>query len=643
MNSNLNLNECISMLDYKSVGLKCGLELHQQLDTGKLFCRCPSVLREDKPDFLINRRLRPVASELGEYDTAAVEAYNRGLTYQYQVYSDTNCLVETDDEPPSLIDMDALETVLEISLLCNSSIQNELYVMRKAVIDGSNTSAFQRTMLVAEGGNIQLKDKKIGVQSIIIEEDAARPIEKKEKEIIYRLDRLGIPLIELATDPELFTPEEVKEAALAIGNLFRQTGKVKRGLGTIRQDLNISIKECARVEVKGVQDLENIDEYVRREVERQIKLIEIRDELKKRGVKESDITSDSKDVSSVFTNTECKLIKNNLPKLEVHALKLPKFKGIIGKELQTDSRFGTELARYVKVKARLNGIFHSDEMPKYGISEAEVKSVAEQLNCGENDAFVIVVATREKAVSALGVVAERCREALNGVPEETRNALEGGNTEYSRPLPGAARMYPETDLAPVEVSEKLLADLKKKLPEAPEERKLKYLKSGLSEKLAEQMKLSNFARSFEEFVSDGHDAKTVAGLLLEGFVQLRREGVPVNSISNEMIREVLEALKKNKITKDVLLDVFREWIKNNEVPLATVLSQLKYETVETSEAESFAKQLVEKNASLVKEKKEAALSALMGDLMNEMKGKISGGEASTLIKKAISEFLEKGN
>ncbi len=302
--------------DYKKLGLKCGLEVHQQLDTEKLFCRCPSKLREEKPDIVFTRKMNLAASELGEYDAAALEAYKRGTEYVYQGYSDSNCLIEADEEPPMNPNPESLEVILEIALLCNSKPVDESIAMRKTVLDGSVTSGFQRTMLIASGGMIDIGSKKIGIQTIILEEDACRKIDDKENQIIYCLDRLGIPLIELSTNPEIFTPEEAKLTALKIGEAMRLTGKVKRGLGTIRQDVNISIAQGARVEIKGVQELGLIDEYVRREVQRQFKLLEIRDELKKRGVNEKLIAAEnSVELSKLFSatsGTQCKIISDGL-------------------------------------------------------------------------------------------------------------------------------------------------------------------------------------------------------------------------------------------------------------------------------------------------------------------------------------------
>jgi glutamyl-tRNA(Gln) amidotransferase subunit E len=238
-------------MDYSAIGLKCGLEVHQQLDTGKLYCRCPSLLREGKPDFVFRRRLRASASEMGEIDRAAAEQSGRGMLFEYNSFKDCCCLVEADEEPPKPTDPQALETVLKISLMCNASVFDELFAMRKIVVDGSNTTGFQRTMLVAENGSLDLGKKKIGIQTIVLEEDACRPVEKTADKVVYSLDRQGIPLIEIATAPEIRSPEEALECALKLGELLRRTCKAKRGLGTIRQDINISIEGGARVEIKG--------------------------------------------------------------------------------------------------------------------------------------------------------------------------------------------------------------------------------------------------------------------------------------------------------------------------------------------------------------------------------------------------------
>lgn len=620
--------------DYKAVGLKAGLECHQQLDTGKLFCRCPSKLKEEKPDFVTVRKLRPVASELGEFDAAALEAFRKNLSYSYESFNDVNCLVELDEEPPMPINLNALEIVLKVCLLAKAKILDEIVVMRKAVIDGSNTSGFQRTALVGVGGKLDIGGKELGIQTIAVEEDAARPMSRNEKEIVYRLDRLGIPLIELATAPELFSPEEVKRAALAIGALFRITGKAKRGLGTIRQDINISVREGARVEIKGVQELDLIDEFVRREVQRQLALVEIKKELLARGISESNLPGGILDVSNVFANTECKFLRGK----KVFGLKLKGFSGIVGKEIQQDRRFGTELASYVKSRTGLQGILHSDELPAYGVSAEEKKTVSELFGLEERDAFVLVCAEKQKATEALNIAVERCKVALKGVPEETRGALESCNTEYQRPLPGAARMYPETDLKEIIVEERLLKQLSKKLPLWPEQRKELYVKKfGLSAQLAEKMKLDNNAIFFEELVGRGADATSTAWLLLEGLVQLKRNGIAAEKISDEMIESVVIALKRRELSKDIVLQLLGAWAKTPEKKFAEIVVSMGIGKTSDEEVRAVVLKVIEANKAIVAEKKLGAMSALMGDLMKELRGKASGEQISRILKEELSK------
>ncbi len=620
--------------DFKAIGLKAGLECHQQLDTGKLFCRCPGILKEEKPDFIIARKLRPVASELGEFDAAALEAFNKNLSYVYEAFKEVNCLIELDEEPPMPLNPGALQVVLTVCILAKARVLDEIVVMRKAVIDGSNTSGFQRTALVGVGGRLDIGGKEIGIQTIAVEEDAARPMGKSEKEIIYRLDRLGIPLIELATAPELFSPEEVKNAALAIGAMFRITGKAKRGLGTIRQDINISIRDGARVEIKGVQDLEFIDDFVRREMQRQFSLVQIKKELLERGISEKDLFFDPTDASSFFENTECKFLRGK----RVFGIKLKGFAGIVGKEIQPDRRFGTELASNVKARTGLQGILHSDELPAYGVSEEEKNSVATLLGLESNDAFVLVCAEKQKAVEALNVIVERCKQALKGVPEETRGALENCNTEYQRPLPGAARMYPETDLKEIIVDAKLMKKLSANLPLWPEQRKQLYIKKFcLSEQLAEKMKLDNNAIFFESLATKGADATFAAWLLLEGLVQLKRGNVAVEKISDEMIEKIVFAVKKKEIPKEIVLQLLGAWSKEPQKRLEEIVSASCAGSAGEEEIRGIARRVIETNKKIVSEKKLGAMSALMGDLMKELRGKASGKQISRILKEEISK------
>ena len=531
--------------DFSKLGLKCGIEIHQQLDTYKLFCDCPSGIRDDEPDHTITRKIKAVAGELGEVDPAALHELLKDQEFIYEFYEDTTCLVELDEEPPHLLNDGALRIALEAAILLNAKVVDEIQIMRKTVIDGSNTSGFQRTMLVAMDGWVDVNGKKIGIPTICLEEDAARIIKKEGNKTWYRLDRLGIPLVEIGTDPDITSPEEARATAERLGKILRATGKVKRGLGTIRQDLNVSIRDGERVEIKGVQNLGDISGLVRNEIMRQANLIGIRKELSKRGAKESDYVFEIKDLSKVLAKSESKILKGAKG---IYGLRLRWFKGVLGREIMPDYRFGTELARIAKTVAGLKGIIHSDELPRYGITEKEVEAVKKELKVGNEDGFVLVAAEWEKSKKALQAIADRCKIAPMGVPKEVRKAV-GEKTEYMRPLPGSARMYPETDEPVIQIAKEILEETKGSLSLLPEEQKEELKKLGLGEELANQLVSSKFLDDFKR-MNEKFDLKpsVVASALLSA-----QKGIGV-----EGVEEILSMVDQKKIAKESIADIFEE-------------------------------------------------------------------------------------
>ena len=352
---------------------------------------------------------------------------------------------------------------------------------------------------------MEIGNKKIGVETIALEEDAARPIKKENGKVYYNLDRLGIPLIELATAPDIRTPEEAVLAAKKIGEMMRLTCKTKRGKGTIRQDVNVSIAKGARCEIKGCQELELIKVVVEKEVERQIDLLALKEKLNKE-IGKTNLFEDVKEVSAAFENTGCKFMKNK----QVFGMKLINMKGFLGEKVG-EKRFGSELSAYAKSKG-VSGIIHLDELPNYGISNIEVDKVKRILECSENDNFVISVTNKEKALDAFIAIQNRIKAAFEGVPTETRGALEEGGSEYQRPLAGGARMYPETDLLNEEITEATLKEIKKGLPKSVGEREKAYVKLGLNKNHIEEMKLNNYARFFSEIVKNGANPVVAATL-----------------------------------------------------------------------------------------------------------------------------------
>ena len=396
-------------IEYSRIGLKAGLEIHQQLDTAsKLFCSCKPQLFKGEPSITFLRRLRPTQSELGQIDSAALFEFQKGVKILYEATNETACLVEMDEEPPHDLNQEAVKTALVVALMMKAKPVDEIHVMRKTVIDGSNTTGFQRTCVVALDGEINIKEKKVPIQHVSLEEDAARKMKEEDQIVRYRIDRLGIPLIEVATSPVIHSPQEAKEVALAIGSLLRATRKVKRGLGTIRQDLNISIRDGALIEIKGVQKLDLVALIVENEVQRQLDLIKIRDELKEREVKAKDIKEEFVDVTTIFKQTKCKVIQKALKQNKrVLAVKLPKFAGFLKRELAPGMRLGAEMAEIAHFWGRVGGIFHTDELPAYGITANEINKLAKNVRKAPLDAVVFVADTLENSNDALKAVVQR--------------------------------------------------------------------------------------------------------------------------------------------------------------------------------------------------------------------------------------------
>ncbi len=615
------------MMNYADLGLMVGIEIHQQLDTKhKLFCRCPTELRDvEESNFEFFRYLRLKRSELGTEDRAAREEVMRSRKFVYKFY-DTTCLVEADEEPPTEINREALKIGIQIAKMLNMELVDELHVMRKIVIDGSNTTGFQRTALLAFDGYLEVDGKKIGVATLCIEEEAAKKIEEKKGEVVYSLDRLGIPLVEIGTEPDIDSPELAKKVAKKLGMILRSTGKVKRGLGTIRQDVNISIKDGARVEIKGVQDVDILDKIVEYEVIRQMNLLKIRDELNRRN---ASVCDEIFDVKSVFSDTKSKILKKAR---SIMAVKLEGFSGLVGMEIQPGRRLGTEFADIAKTFG-LGGIFHTDELPAYGISNEEVDELKKSVGAEENDAVIIASGDEDRVRNALLRIIERARFCFIGVPEETRKANNDGTTSYLRPLPGAARMYPETDVPPVKIDD----DMKSvEIPELIEDRAKRYAeKYSLSEDLATIMADPRYSKIFEKFV-DSVGASITARVLHIIPSQLRKEGYNTDNLEKEDFELTLSLLKEGKIAKEGAEEVLKI-LTNEKLGKEEILSRL----APSQDLDDFITRLIEEKRDFIAERGEGAFKPLMGIVMKEFRGKVDGKIIAEKLREAIRKELEK--
>lgn len=474
-------------MDYLKLEMKAGLEIHQQLDTNKLFCNCPSVLRSDNPLFEIKRKLHAIAGETGEVDVAVKHEAGKDKDFIYQGY-DTTCLVELDEEPPEIINQEALKIGIQIALLLNCEIIPVTQIMRKTVIDGSNTGGFQRTVLIAQNGYVETAKGKVGIATIALEEDAARIIEQSDKKTIYRLDRLGIPLIEIGTEPDIKTPEQVKEVALHLGDILRAC-KVKRGIGTIRQDVNVSIKGHPRVEIKGFQEVKMFIPTVEKEIERQI---------------------------------------------------------------------------------------------------------------------------NEKNGKA-----------------EVRKANPDGSTTFLRPMPGSARMYPETDLPLLYISRELINEIKKQLPKLRSDIKEELKGHGLSEEMIKLVVNENKLDEFKELIQINNDANLIAKILILWPKEFSvKEKVPIEKVNKrlslDVVETILQALNKNKISKSDIQNIIFEIIKGKSVEEA-----IKTEKKDLNEVEGFV-------IKLIKEKPGLSINGYIGLVMQHFKGKVSGKDVGDILNRYVN-------
>ncbi len=622
-------------MSYEELGLRVGLEIHRQLDTRhKLFCKCStSPPAHEGSKLRVVRFLRETQSELGEVDQAArFEARRmRRIVYEYDFNS--ACLVELDEEPPHPINPEAVRIALTTALMMRAKPVDEIHVMRKIVIDGSNTSGFQRTCMVALGGEIVVDGQPIPIQTITLEEDAARIVRAEADEVVYDLSRLGIPLIEVSTGPVLYTPALAARAAEAIGRILRATRGVKRGLGTVRQDLNISIRGSGLMEVKGVQELELIPRVIEYEARRLKHLLNLVEKLRERGVAPGAVEAQPiVDLTEVFRESGSRVIRRKISEGGVVlGLRLPGFAGLLRGE--GDVRLGRELAEYAKAWGGVEGIFHSDELPGYGIGEDEVREARRLLGVGDSDAFVLVAGREARAREALEAVRMRAAQACTNIPDETRAALPDGTTVYMRPRPGSARMYPETDIPPFRVSREVLEEIERSLP-PPLERVAEDLvqRYRLSSQLAWELIDSEMVEEFERVVGLGVAPSVVASVLTEGLKQLRREGYRVENISPSHIYDYFRLVSLGVTAKESALQVLAEIARDPSLTAEQAVDRLGLRAPPIEEVKTFIEELV---SSVPAGERGSAAGRLMGELMRRYRGRVDGG----LLNKLLMERL----
>ena len=618
--------------EYEDLGLVVGLEIHQQLNTKhKLFCQCPTVFREPEEHVRsFSRSLHATMSEMGEIDKAALEESQTGKKFRYLSF-DSTCLVEEDEEPPGGLNQEALEIALEVALLLEMNPVDQIQVMRKLVIDGSNTSGFQRTALIARGGQIETEEGVVRLGELMLEEESAKKIEEQKGEVIYSLDRIGIPLVEISTLPDIKTPDQARNVAARIGMLLRSTGKVKRGIGTIRQDINISINSGSRVELKGVQNLDDIEKIIQIEIDRQRNLIKIQRTLES---KEVEIKAPI-DITDVFRGTSSEVIQKEISqKGVVMALPLEGFQGILGEVIAPNRRLGTELSDYAK-KYGAGGIFHTDELPGYGITQEEIDEIRRRIGIKNESAFAIVAARKKVANEAIIAVLDRAKRCLEKVPEETRGVKEDGTSRYLRPLPGEARMYPETDVLPVKVETEGVRTI-----ETLETKAERYNKElGVGEDLSKQMAYSERMPLFEKAVETGVEPTLAIDILENKYTELRREKVPIENISDRNFEEIFQLVTEKGLMREGITDVMKLISENKFSTVKEAMEGMGWMVVGEEGVREIIEQIVKNNEEKIKIEGKGSFSALMGECMTELRGKTKGSVVSSILQEEIEKRL----
>lgn len=608
------------VLDYKKLGFKCGLEIHQRLATkAKLFCSCDAQVADDVPMAEIDRRQRAVAGELGRIDPSATFEATRNRRFVYNAFRTSSCLVETDEEPPHELNREALDIVLHVAASFNADVPSEFEPMRKEVVDGSDPSAFQRTMIVGQDGYLESNGRRIRIAGIFLEEESGGIEYGDSSMVVYNLDRFGIPLVEIDTDPDIRTPEEAREVARRIGLILRLTGKVQRGIGSIRQDVNVSISEGARVEIKGFQELETMDKIIESEVRRQLELLKICKTLRERNAK----VHAPADVTDIFANTEVKLVRKSVDAGGVVlASRLAGFEGMLGTEISPDRRFGTEISDYAKL-AGVGGIIHSDEnWAHYGFADSEIVALHQALEMHKGDALMLITGPESICKEAIAFASGRAQQAIHGIPNETRGVdSKALATTFLRPLPGGARMYPETDVRPLPLdaakyermqqekidSEAILAELVKKIQ---------------NKQLAEQMLWSPYLNLFSLIVKKtGVDGSVVAPILLEKTKQVRRMGIDVDSIGDETMVHIFERYKKREITKAAIEEILKQAPKTSGDVLK-IIKEKKLERISGKELSNIVEEL-----GKGKKKEE-----VIREVMHNYRLNVDGEELHSLLK-----------
>lgn len=546
-------------LDYEAVGLVSGLEVHQQLLTReKLFCRCPAGLYTETHDGEVLRHMRPTLSELGEYDGTALMEFKTKKEIVYLLNHLNVCTYEMDDTPPFLVNQDAIDVSIELCLMMQMDIIDEVHIARKQYLDGSIPTGFQRTAIVGVNGILPFRGRELTITHLSVEEDSCREVRDKGHQIVWRTDRLGMPLTETVTGPDLRTPDEVRDAILLCGMVARSTGRVRTGIGASRQDVNVSVRGGNRVEIKGVPRAGYAVNLVHNEGIRQHRLLEMREELHRRGFATPDsIRVEPIDVSDVFAGVDLGFIRRALDAGgRVFAVKAPGLAGFAQYPTQPDTTFLDELSGRIRVIACLDQppiVLSSAFLPEFPDKHRVIERLRRRVKPGARDDYFLVFGPEEDCRTAANEIRIRFADATEGVPKETRQALTGGFTTFERILPGPDRMYPDTDSPPTRITEERVAEIRARLRPAPWERFARYGSWRVPDETTAYLIRKGGAEIVDAVVEKtGVDGLVAAIEIGQRAKALRRAGIPVERLGAAEWVAVFDLLAGGRIAREAV-------------------------------------------------------------------------------------------
>lgn len=645
--------------DYRTLGFMCGLEVHQQLLTrGKLFCRCPAGRKVTRVDAEVLRHMRPTLSELGEYDGCALMEFKTKKEIVYQLERGTVCTYEMDDTPPFPIDEESIRISLEIALLLNLNLVSEIHVMRKQYLDGSIPTGFQRTAMIGLSGAVPFRvpdlgiDRELRLRQLSLEEDSCREVSTEGHRITFRTDRLGTPLTEAVTEPEFETPFEAQAGGRLLARVAQSTGKVRRGPGAARQDVNVSVAGGRRIELKGFAHHWRIPLLTHVEAFRQLNLLRIRAELKHRDVKDATLripesglpwerSSLVVDAGALLRRCDYAPVREALERRDsVCAVRLPGFGGLLQKRTQPGITFAREFADRVRVIACLTArpfLIHSD-VRDYGLSQTEWKGVRQALKASAGDAIVVVWGPVEDVATAAKEILARAREAMEGVPAETRTTNRDGTSGFERILPGPDRMYPDTDTPPKAIPDAWVAAEASALPERPWSREDRYRACGLDPRLAERLASTEEADLFDALSPRaGEIARRVAGALLKRPASyLRRENIPL-PVPPERLKPIVDALERGVFRAEAFERAVDLALEHPEAPIADVLERFRRSNRDGADLEKRIAETVERMRPLARKPADTVIRWAMGQVMPPFLGRIAPEEVRERLARAVQE------